>query len=68
MICRMFMTVTMESAIFMGKNFQNNRHSIVNTADLTLKHMFDICEIGDSTRGDLRFGNSWENIPGNICN
>ena len=36
------MAVTMESAIFMGKNFQNNRNSIVNTADLTLKQMFDI--------------------------
>ena len=31
------MAVTMESAVFMGKNFQNNRNSIVNTADLTLK-------------------------------
>ena len=38
----MFMAVTMESAVFMGKNFQNNRNSIVNTADLTLKQMFDI--------------------------
>ena len=38
----MFMTVTMESAAFMGKNYQNNCHSIVNTADLTLKQMFDI--------------------------
>ena len=26
----------------MGKNFQNNRNSIVNTVDLTLKQMFDI--------------------------
>ena len=42
MIWRMFMAVTMESAVFMGKNFQNNRNSIVNTADLTLKQMFDI--------------------------
>ena len=32
-----------------GKFFQNNP-SIVNTADLTLKHMFDICEISDRTR------------------
>ena len=32
----------MESAVFMGKNFQNNRNSIVNTADLTVKHMFHI--------------------------
>ena len=36
------MSVTMESAVFMGKNFQNNQNSIVNTADLTLKQMFDI--------------------------
>ena len=42
MICGMFMSVTMESAIFMGKNFQNNRNSIVNTAHLTHKQMFDI--------------------------
>ena len=38
----MFMAVTMGSAVFMGKNFQNNHNSIVNTADLTLKQMFDI--------------------------
>ena len=38
----MFMAVTMESATFMGNNFQNNQNSIVNTADLTLKQMFDI--------------------------
>ena len=31
MIWRMFMAVTMESAIFMGKNFKNNRNSIANT-------------------------------------
>ena len=36
------MAVTMESAIFMVKNFQNNHNSIVNTEDLTLKQMFDI--------------------------
>ena len=41
-IWRMFMSVTMESALFMGKNFQNNQSSIVNTAHLTLKQMFDI--------------------------
>ena len=41
-IWRTFMTVTMESATFMGKNFQDNQNSIVNTADLTLKEMFDI--------------------------
>ena len=42
MIWEMFMAVTMESAVFMGKAFQNNRNSTVNTADLTLEQMFDI--------------------------
>ena len=42
MIWRMFLAVTMESAVFMGKNYQNNCHSIANTTDLTLKQMFDI--------------------------
>ena len=36
------MTVTMESAVFMGKNYLNNCQSIVNTTDLPLKQMFDI--------------------------
>ena len=45
------MAVTMESAVFMGKNFQNNQNSIVNTADLTLKHMFDISSKGLETIG-----------------
>ena len=38
------MAVTMNSATFMGKNFQDNQSSIVNTTDLTLKNMFDISE------------------------
>ena len=42
MIWGMFMTVTMESAVFMGKNYLNNCQSIVNTTDLTLEQMFDI--------------------------
>ena len=33
----MCMVVTMESSVSMGKNFQNNCQSIVNTTDLTLK-------------------------------
>ena len=36
------MSVTLESAVFMGKNYVNNCHSITNTKDLTLKQMFDI--------------------------
>ena len=42
MIWGMFMTVTIESAVFMGKNYLNNCQSILNTTDLTLKQMFDI--------------------------
>ena len=42
MIWGMFMTVTMESAVFMGKNYLNNCQPIANTTDLTLKQMFDI--------------------------
>ena len=38
----MFMAVTMESATFLGKNFQDNQNSIVNTTDLTLKQMFGV--------------------------
>ena len=42
MIWRMFMAVTMESAVFMRRNYQNNCNSIANTTDLTLKQVFDI--------------------------
>ena len=42
MIWGMFMTVTMESAVFMGKNHLNNCQSIANTKDLTLRQMFGI--------------------------
>ena len=36
------MSVTLESAVFMGKKYLDNCHSITNTKDLTLKQMFDI--------------------------
>ena len=42
LIWRMFMTVTMNSATFMGKNFQDNQNAIMNTKDLALKKIFDI--------------------------
>ena len=42
MIWGMFISATMEAAVFMGKNYLNNCQSIVNTKDLTLKQMFDI--------------------------
>ena len=54
------MSVTMNSATFMVKNFQNNQNSIVNTADLTLKPMFDIsAKLVAEQDEDLRFGNDW---------
>ena len=40
-VWRMFMTVTMNSATFMGQNFQDIQNAIMNT-DLTLKKIFDI--------------------------
>ena len=36
------MSVTLDSAVFMGKNYLDNCHSITNTKELTLKQMFDI--------------------------
>ena len=42
MIWRMFMSVTLESAVFMGKNYLDTCHSIKKTTELTLKQMFDI--------------------------
>ena len=42
MIWGMFMTVTTEPAVLMGKNYLNNCQSVANTTDLTLKQMFDI--------------------------
>ena len=38
----MFMSVTLESAVFMGKNYSDNWHSIKNTEDLTMKQMLNI--------------------------
>ena len=42
MMWRMFMTVPMESAVLMGKNYLNNCQSIANTTDLPFKQMFGI--------------------------
>ena len=47
----MFMSVTLESAVFMGKNYSDNWHSIKNTKrphnETNVRH---ICEIGVRTR------------------
>ena len=57
------MAVTMESAVFMGKNYLNNCQSIANTNDLTLRQMFDIStrlvSEQDEISGLETFG--WEN-------
>ena len=57
------MAVTMESAVFMGKNFQNNRNSSVNTTDLTLKQMFHISTKLVSEQDEISGmeTSSWEN-------
>ena len=47
-ILGMFMAATMNAATFMGKNFVDIQNSIMNSRDLTLKHVFDInIEIGE---------------------
>ena len=44
MIWGMFMSSTLESSVFMEKNYSDKWHSIKNTDDLTMKHMFDKSE------------------------
>ena len=63
LIWRMFMSVTSESAVLMGKNFLDICHSITSTEDLTMKQMFDISarlvSEQDEISGMERIG--WEN-------
>ena len=40
LIWGMFMSLTLEASVFMGKNYSEILHSIKNTQDLTMKHMF----------------------------
>ena len=40
----MFMSSTLRASVFMAKNHSDNRHSIKNTEDLTMKQMFDMSE------------------------
>ena len=65
----MFLAVTMESATFMGKNFQDNQNSIVNTADLTLKQMFDISAKLVAEKEEISNLETigWKNIHGIFC-
>ena len=59
----------MESAVFLGKNYLDNCHSITNTKDLTLKQMFDISARQVSEQDEISGMETivWEIIHGNIC-
>ena len=65
MIWWMSMAVTVESAVFMGKNYLNNWQSIVNTKDLTLKHMFFTSTRLVSEQNEISGleTSGWENHP-----
>ena len=60
-IWRMFMSSTMQSSIFMGKEYSENLHSIKNTEDLTMKQMFDISEKLISEQSDEIYGVNTKN-------
>ena len=66
----MFMTVTIESAVFMGKNNQNSCRSIKYTEDFTLKRMFDISSNLVSEQDEISGLKQLVGriIHGNICN
>ena len=52
MIWRMFMSSTLQTYVFIGKNYSDNLHSIKNTEDLTMKQMFGISEKLKSEQSD----------------
>ena len=53
------MAATMNAATFMGKTFMDTQNSIMNSKDLTLKHMFDITSKLVSEQDEINnFGNS----------
>ena len=55
--------LTLESSVFMVKNYSDNWHSIKNTKDLTMKQMFDISEKLVSDQDEI-YGvktTDWEN-------
>ena len=57
------MSVTRESAVFMGKNYMDKCHSITNSKDLSMKQMFDkaskLVSVQDEIYGEKTIG--WEN-------
>ena len=52
----MFMSSTLQSSVFMVKNYSDNWHSIKNAKDLTMKQMFDISEKLVSEQSDEIYG------------
>ena len=50
------MSSTLQTSVFMGKNYSDNLHSIKNTEDLTMKQMFDISEKLISEQSDEIYG------------
>ena len=69
MIWGMFMAVTMESAVFTGKNCQDNQNSIMNTTDLTLKKCSTYLQNwwADKMRSSMWIRFIGKNIYGKIC-
>ena len=61
----MFVSSTLETSVFMGKNFSDNSHSIKNTVEnLTLKQMmFEMSEQLTLEQSDEIFRISWESSP-----
>ena len=65
------MSVTLQSAVFMGQNYSDNWHSIKNTKDLTMKQMFDISaklvSEQDEIYGVKTIKLIGKNLHGSIC-
>ena len=67
-IWRTFMTATMNAATFMGKNFLDNQNFMMNSRDLTLKHMFDItAKLVNEQEEINNLDNIGERIHGDNC-
>ena len=69
MIWGMFMAATMNAASFMGKNFVEIQNFIMNSRNLTLKHMFDITSklVSNKMRSTIWTTFNGERIHGNNC-
>ena len=63
MIWKMFMSVALESAVFMVTNYLDKCHSITKSKDLTLKQTFDISArlVSEQDEFSVLETNGWEN-------